>query len=174
MKRFALFAGAAVLGLSTLTACGGGNDTPAAPGSSTSTSTSASSSGEAKLATADVANYGKVVVDGKGMTLYIFDKDTASPSKSNCEGDCLVKWPAFLAGSGTPQVEGVDAALVGTVTRTDGSKQVTLAGWPLYYFQKDTKAGDGTGQAVGGVWWVVGADGKKITTKPAGSSGGGY
>ncbi|HEY0472106.1 MAG TPA: hypothetical protein VGD34_10575, partial [Kribbella sp.] len=72
MKRFALFAGAAVLGLSALTACGGGNNTPAAPGSSTSTSTSTSTSasGEAKLATADVANYGKIVVDGKGMTLY--------------------------------------------------------------------------------------------------------
>jgi predicted lipoprotein with Yx(FWY)xxD motif len=176
MKRFALFAGAAVLGLSALTACGGGNNTPAAPGSSTSTSTSTSTSasGEAKLATADVANYGKIVVDGKGMTLYLFDKDTASPSKSNCEGQCLVKWPALMAGSGTPQVEGVDASLVGTVTRSDGSKQVTLAGWPLYYFQKDTKAGDATGQAVGGIWWVIGPDGKKITTKPAGASGGGY
>jgi predicted lipoprotein with Yx(FWY)xxD motif len=175
MKRFALFAGSAVLGLSALTACGGDN-TPAAPQNTTTTSTSSSpsSSGEAKLALAEVANYGKIVVDGKGRTLYIFDKDTASPSKSNCEGGCLVKWPALMAGSGTPQVDGVDASLVGTVDRSDGSKQVTLAGWPLYYFQKDTKAGDATGQAVGGIWWVVGADGKKITTKPSASGGGGY
>lgn len=167
MKRFAIVVGTAVLGLTALTACGGGDDKPdAAPNSGTSQGAAA------KLATADVSNLGKVVVDGTGRTLYVFDKDTADPSKSNCDGDCAAKWPPVLAGSGTPEVDGVDASLVGTVTRTDGSKQVTLAGWPVYLFAQDSKAGQAKGQAVGGVWWVVGADGKKITTEASGSGDG--
>jgi len=171
MKRFAIIIGAAVLGLSALAACGGGDDKPAAaPNNSTS---QAAPSTDAKLATADVANFGKIVVDGTGRTLYVFDKDTANPSKSNCDGDCAAKWPPVLAGSGTPQVDGVDASLVGTVVRTDGTKQVTLAGSPVYQFVQDTKAGDAKGQAVGGIWWVVGADGKKITTQASSGSGSG-
>jgi predicted lipoprotein with Yx(FWY)xxD motif len=172
MKRFALIAGTAVLGLSALTACGGGNDdTAAAPQNNPSSS---SQSTGAKLATADVGSFGKVVVDGTGRTLYVFDKDTASPSKSSCDGDCAAMWPPVLAGDSTPQLDGVDASLVGTVARTDGSKQVTLAGLPLYQFAKDAKAGDAKGQAVGNVWWVVGADGKKITTTASDSGNSGY
>ena len=173
MKRFALIAGTAVLGLSALTACGGGNDTPAAPAPQSSASQS-SQAGGTKLATADVGSFGKVVVDGTGRTLYVFDKDTATPPKSNCDGDCAAMWPPVLAGDGTPQLDGVDASLVGTVARTDGSKQVTLAGLPLYQFVKDTKAGDAKGQAVGNIWWVVGADGKKITTTASDSGNSGY
>jgi predicted lipoprotein with Yx(FWY)xxD motif len=166
MKRFALIAGTAVLGLSALTACGGGDNTPAAPQSSSSQSSGA------KLATADVGSFGKVVVDGTGRTLYVFDKDTAG--KSTCDGDCAAKWPPVIAGDSAPQVDGVDASLVGTVARSDGSKQVTLGGLPLYQFAKDSKAGDAKGQAVGNVWWVVGADGKKITTKASDSGNSGY
>lgn len=160
MKRFVGVVGAAVLGLAAVTGCGG-EDEPAVGGQAAG----------AKLGTAEVSNLGKIVVDGNGRTLYVFDKDTAQPSKSNCDGDCAAKWPPLIADSGTPQVDGVDASLVGTVTRTDGSKQVTLAGWPLYQFAADGKAGKADGQAVGGAWWVVGADGKKITTEPASGSG---
>jgi predicted lipoprotein with Yx(FWY)xxD motif len=182
MKRFALIAGTAVLGLSALTACGGGNDTPAAPQNSTSPSStgqsstgqSSSQAGGTKIATADVGSFGKVVVDGTGRTLYVFDKDTAAPSKSNCDGACAAMWPPVLAGDSTPQLDGVDASLVGTVARTDGSKQVTLAGLPLYQFANDAKAGDAKGQGIGNVWWVVGADGKKITTTASDSGNAGY
>ena len=103
----------------------------------------------------------------------MFDKDTAA-RKSNCDGDCAAQWPPVIAGDSTPQLDGVDASLVGTVARTDGSKQVTLAGLPLYQFAKDSKAGDAKGQAVGNVWWVVGADGKKITTQASDSGNSGY
>jgi predicted lipoprotein with Yx(FWY)xxD motif len=78
-----------------------------------------------------------------------------------------------MAGTGAPQLDGVDASAVGTVTRTDGSKQLTLGGLPLYLFVNDSEAGDAKGQGVGGAWWVVGPDGKKITT-PATDSGSGY
>jgi predicted lipoprotein with Yx(FWY)xxD motif len=129
--------------------------------------------GAAKVSTATVGNFGKIVVDGTGRTLYVYDLDTAKPSKSNCDGSCATAWPPLLAGTGTPQVSGVSASLVGTVTRSDGTKQVTLAGSPLYYFAKDTKAGDVNGQAVGGIWWVVGANGKKITTQASSSNSSG-
>jgi hypothetical protein len=77
-------------------------------------------------------------------------------------------------GTGTPQLDGVDASAVGTVSRTDGSKQLALGGMPLYQFANDTKAGDVKGQALGGIWWVVGPDGKKITTQVSDSGDNGY
>ncbi|HET6298192.1 MAG TPA: hypothetical protein VFG33_32745 [Kribbella sp.] len=171
MKRFALVVGTAVLGLSTLAACGN-NGSTAAPAPQTTPAQSTPSmapaaAGAAKLSTATVGNLGKIVVDGTGRTLYVYDLDTSKPPKSNCDGSCATAWPPLLAGSGTPQVSGISASLVGTVTRSDGTKQVTLNGSPLYYYANDAKAGDATGQAVGGIWWVVGANGQKITTKAA-------
>ena len=162
-SRFAAVVVAALLGLSTLAACA--EDEPA-------TSEDTPIAAEFALSTADVGDFGTVVVDGSGRTLYVFDKDTADPPKSNCEGDCAAMWPPVEAGSGTPELDGIDSSLVGTVERADGSQQLTLAGWPLYLFAKDTKAGDANGQAVGDVWWVVGPDGKKITTKAPASTGG--
>ncbi|MFG1910484.1 hypothetical protein [Kribbella sp. NPDC048928] len=175
MKRLSSVAaavGVMVLGLGGLTACGGsdsgGTDSgaPAAP-------SSPAGQPAVKLATADVSGLGKVVVDGNGRTVYVFDKDTAG--KSNCAGDCLAKWPPVAAGDGAPQLEGIDASLVSTVTRSDGTKQLAINGLPLYLFASDSQAGQATGQAVGGIWWAVGADGKKITTQPSGSgNGNGY
>jgi len=165
MKRLGIVIGVFVLGLTGLTACGDEGDTPA------SGAAAAGGSG-AKLATADVGELGKVVVDGNGRTVYVFDKDTSG--KSNCEDDCLAKWPAVPAAEGTPQLDGIDASLVGTVTRSDGSKQLSIDGLPVYLFAQDSKAGEAKGQAVGGVWWVIGADGKKITKQPAGDGNYGY
>ncbi len=164
MKRLSIVIGVFALGLAGLTACGDDSDTPAS-------GATAASSGS-KLATADVGGLGKVVVDGNGRTVYVFDKDTSG--KSNCEGDCLAKWPVVPAGEGTPQLDGIDASLVGTVTRSDGSKQLSIAGLPVYLYAQDSKAGEAKGQAVGGVWWVVGADGKKITTQPTDDGNSGY
>ncbi|WP_344109265.1 hypothetical protein [Kribbella alba] len=172
MKRIAFVVGTAVVGLSTLTACGGSTNasspvsqnTPSASAPATASPSAPATTGAANLSTATVGNFGKIVVDGTGRTLYVYDLDTAKPSKSNCNGSCATAWPPLLAGTGTPQVSGVSASLVGTVTRSDGTKQVTLAGSPLYYFANDAKAGDASGQAVGGIWWVVGANGQKITT----------
>ncbi len=166
-SRLAVVAGAAVFALSTLVACGADeerateSDEPAA-------------SAEVALATEEVGDFGEVVVDGEGRTVYVFDKDTADPPKSSCEGECATAWPPVKAPSGTPEVEGVDASLVGTVERSDGTQQLTLNGWPLYLFAKDAEAGEAKGQAVNDVWWVVGADGAKITKKPAPATSGGY
>jgi predicted lipoprotein with Yx(FWY)xxD motif len=170
--RFAFIVGTALLGMSALTACASDEEPAAKDDPSTSESAPDESTAEVKLATAEVGDLGDVVVDGDGRTLYMFDQDTADPPKSNCDGECAAKWPPVIAGSGTPEVDGIDASLVGTVTRSDGEEQVTLGGWPLYLFASDTQAGDAKGQAVGGVWWVLGPDGKKISTQPSAFSGG--
>ncbi|WP_432832624.1 hypothetical protein [Dactylosporangium sp. CA-092794] len=110
-----------------------------------------------------IAKMGKVVTDQNGWVLYRFDKDTAKPPKSNCEDKCAEVWPPALT-DGNPQLSGVDPAVVGTVVRADGSRQITLAGWPVYRYIGDPKPGAWKGQNVGGVWFVVAPDGKKNLT----------
>ncbi|MFZ1911145.1 MAG: hypothetical protein WAU30_02165 [Propionicimonas sp.] len=101
---------------------------------------------------------GPVLVDGKGMTLYLYTKD--SPNKSVCEGQCLAAWPALL---GKPMAgAGVDDSKLGTLTRSNGSTQASYNGWPLYYWVKDTKPGDVTGQNVNAVWFVLDRDGDAV------------
>ena len=95
---------------------------------------------------------GKFFTDAKGMTLYIFKKD--SPGKSACSGPCVEKWPLYFREKVSVPA-GVTAGDFGTITREDGKKQTTYKGWPLYYFAGDKKAGDVTGQGMGNVWFVA-------------------
>ncbi len=100
---------------------------------------------------------GAFLVDSQGMTLYLYTKDT--PNTSNCYDSCAAAWPPLLTdGSPTPG-SGVDASLLGTTTRTDGSTQVTYNGWPLYYFTNDKAPGDTTGEGIQNVWYVVTPEG---------------
>ncbi|TFE37120.1 hypothetical protein E3E14_30225 [Streptomyces sp. ICN441] len=102
-----------------------------------------------------------VVVNGAGFTLYRFDKDTADPSKSNCSGECATTWPPYLvARGGKVFLDGIDKSAIGFIKR-DGALQVTIGGWPVYLFNKDTKAGDTNGHGVGGTWFGVTPDGEK-------------
>ncbi|MFE0106217.1 hypothetical protein [Streptomyces sp. NPDC059009] len=115
-----------------------------------------------------------VVVNGSGFTLYRFDKDTASPSRSNCNGDCATTWPPVLVNPGGKIfVDGVKPQNVGVITRADGTHQVTVGGWPVYRFSKDLKPGDTNGQGVGGTWFGVTPDGKKAGQQGGGTTGGG-
>ena len=88
-----------------------------------------------------------VFVGGNGMTLYFFDKDTAGNGKSVCNGQCAVNWPPLMAAAG-------DAASGdwAVITRDDGGKQWAHKGKPVYFWVKDLKAGDRTGDGVGGSW----------------------
>ncbi|WP_137991944.1 SCO0930 family lipoprotein [Streptomyces vilmorinianum] len=113
-----------------------------------------------QLAVSDTKQLGKVVTDSEGFTLYRFDKDSSSPPRATCEGDCAKAWPVVSA-DGAKAPAGVDASLLGEVTRADGSKQLTLGGWPMYRYAKDTKPGDLNGQGVGGTWFAAAPDGKK-------------
>ena len=92
---------------------------------------------------------GSVLVDANGMTLYSFDNDVEK-GKSNCYDACATKWPPFLAAAGD-MADG-DYTII---ERTDGTKQWAYDGMPLYYWQNDLKAGDTSGDGVGGVWHVV-------------------
>jgi predicted lipoprotein with Yx(FWY)xxD motif len=129
---------------------------------------------------------GQIVTTGSGMTVYRYDADSNNPPKSNCTGGCASAWPPVLAtGSAMPQITGVSSGLVGEITRPDGSKQVTLAGWPLYTYAGDSGAGSTAGQGSGGTWWAVTPTGAKAgsaagssapssTGTTSGSGGGGY
>jgi predicted lipoprotein with Yx(FWY)xxD motif len=114
------------------------------------------------LMTAD-SSLGEIVVDGKGMTVYVFDNDTPGSDSSSCEGDCAAEWPAVSPASDEPAVEGVTGE-VGTITGTDGNPQLTINGLPVYYFAQDSAPGDVKGQGVNGVWWVVSPSGEKTTS----------
>ncbi|WP_433611594.1 COG4315 family predicted lipoprotein [Dactylosporangium sp. CA-139114] len=115
------------------------------------------------LKAASIPKMGKVVTDQDGFVLYRFDKDTAKPPKSNCVDKCAQVWPPAIT-DGNPDLSGVDPSVVGTVTRADGARQITLAGWPVYRYIGDPKPGAWKGQNVGGVWFVVAPDGKKNLT----------
>lgn len=130
--------------------------------STTAPSAAAPAGGQSagRLSVADDAKLGKIVTDGAGFTLYRFDQDTASPPKSTCAGDCAKTWPPVPA-EGATVASGIDKSMLGEVTRPDGTKQLTIAGWPMYRFAKDTKAGDTKGQGVKGTWFATAPDGKK-------------
>jgi predicted lipoprotein with Yx(FWY)xxD motif len=98
------------------------------------------------------AKLGNYLVDENGKTLYWFTKD--SPGQSACSGDCLKAWPAFSADS-VVVPSALNAADFGTITRADGTSQTTYKGYPLYYWVKDMRRGDVTGQNVGKVWFVI-------------------
>lgn len=106
------------------------------------------------------------VTDGDGRSLYRFDKDTAKPSQSNCNGDCAVTWPPLLVSRGQGlYIVGIDPGRVGFVERADGSCQITIGGWPVYHFSKDHRPGDLRGQGVGGTWFAVAPSGGKALAK---------
>lgn len=92
-----------------------------------------------------------VLVDKAGMTVYTYDKDTPNSGKSSCVATCARNWPPVMA-------EGTPSAPYSVVTREDGGKQLAHNGKPLYTFVKDKKAGDKTGDGVGGAWHVVKGD----------------
>jgi predicted lipoprotein with Yx(FWY)xxD motif len=93
-----------------------------------------------------------VLTDAQGMSLYIFTPDT--DDVSNCSGPCLKAWPAAILNS--VEIEKVKASKIfGVITRADGQQQLTLDHKPLYYYVGDEKAGDRTGQGIGGVWFLL-------------------
>lgn len=156
---FSALAGLALL----IAAC---SPQPAAPITTAPTEAPAESTaivpvtGAATVSLGENAELGSFLTDDKGMTLYLFTKDT--PNTSNCYEKCATAWPPLLTTGAPAAGEGVDAALLGTTSRTDGTTQVTYNGWPLYYYEKDKAPGDVVGQNVGGVWFVVSPAGEMI------------
>ncbi|MFF0298868.1 hypothetical protein ACFYST_35955 [Kitasatospora sp. NPDC004614] len=173
-RRVTMLAAGALAAAALIAGCGSGGG-----GSSSSTMSSGSQTQAATLMTEHNGTLGTLVTDGQGFTLYRFDQDTNNPSATHCTGDCATLWPPELTtGSGAPALKGIDAKLVSTVTRPDGTHQVTLNGWPLYRYTPDTKPGQTNGQGVGGTWWATTPTGDKAMpmagSGPSMPSGGGY
>lgn len=147
-----------------LVACGPGGSY----GSSGSTTTPSVAGPSAAVAASGAVlktastSLGTVVVDSSGKTVYAFDKDTMNSGKSACNAGCSGLWPAVTTTSSTPTGTGVSGKL-GTITRADGSKQITLDGRPLYTYAGDSGAGTVSGQGVKGIWWAVTPAGAEIT-----------
>ena len=120
------------------------SDTPAAAALSASAAT---------VAVSQNATLGSFLVDSKGMSLYLYSNDT--PGTSTCSGDCATIWPPLLTNGSPVAGQGVDAAMLGTTQRADGTTQVTYNSWPLYYFASDHQPGDTTGEGSGSVWYVI-------------------
>jgi predicted lipoprotein with Yx(FWY)xxD motif len=161
----------AVLLAVVVAGCGdNGNDVKAA---APSASVKSPSSGGATLGVRR-SDLGTFVVDSKGRSLYLFEKDTGS--KSMCSGACAAAWPPATV-SGKPKADqDVDAGMIGTTTRADGTMQVTYGGHPLYRYAGDQAPGDTNGQDLdqfGGGWYVVSPSGHKIENEGETSSEGG-
>ncbi|MBA8989404.1 putative lipoprotein with Yx(FWY)xxD motif [Curtobacterium pusillum] len=171
------FASLALAGCSgQSTASSGASSAPSSVASSPAASSSAAASSSSGLYGADdtggsgdghgaddgiataSTSLGTVVVDGKGMTAYFYDQDVKGSGKSTCTGGCAAAWPAIESDTAKPAVSGVTGT-VGTITGVDGKLQVTVDGRPIYTYAADSKAGDVTGQGVGGVWYAVSPDG---------------
>jgi predicted lipoprotein with Yx(FWY)xxD motif len=107
---------------------------------------------------------GKVLVTGKGVTLYLFEKDKKGGGKSTCAGSCAKFWPPLITKGKPVARGGVKSSLLGTIKRSDGTSQATYAGWPLYTYTGDSRPGqaNGTGlTAFGGTWFPLHSTGKK-------------
>lgn len=113
------------------------------------------------VVTVGSTDLGEVLVDGEGLTLYLFEPD--EQGGSTCYDACATNWPPLVTDGDVEAGAGADADKLGTTERTDGSTQVTYDGWPLYRWAQDEAPGDTNGQGINDVWWMVGPDGHALT-----------
>jgi predicted lipoprotein with Yx(FWY)xxD motif len=143
-------------------AAGCGSNNSGGSGSGASSSTSGAQSAGATVSTASTP-LGRILVDGSGRTLYLFEKDR--PDQSACAGACAAAWPVDQSGGSPKAGSGVTASMLGTIKRSDNTTQVTYSGHPLYYYSGDSGAGQQNGQgldAFGAKWFVVAPTGKAV------------
>ena len=183
-KRTKLFVGVggAVAAAATLAACSSAaSSTAAAPAASpagaSSSSTGAGASAGGTVITTAKSSAGTVLTNGSGKAVYLWAKDTGD--MSNCNGACAGAWPPVTTTGTATAAGGATASDIGTITRSDGTKQVTYDGHPLYYFSGDSGPGMASGQgsdAFGAKWWLVAPAGSDVTasvsTFTAAASGG--
>jgi predicted lipoprotein with Yx(FWY)xxD motif len=158
----ALFASAAILAACSSQAGG------ATTGPATNPPGTTAAGGGLTLALSTSATLGSYVAGKDGMSLYVFGKDTATTSACNTASDCQTTWPPLTVASASDVTAGSGVTgTLGTITRADGTLQVTLGGHPLYYYSGDGKAGDTTGQGLFDLWYVASATGDPVGASPA-------
>jgi len=166
-KTTLFIAAAATLGIALFTAACGGSGSGAQNSSGPYGSATTASPAKAAAAGAQVeaasSPLGRILVDGSGRTLYLFQQDTSTAS--TCDGACATSWPP-LTTTGNPQAgDGATTGKLGTTKRSDGKTEVTYNGHPLYYYAGDTQPGDTSGQGLdqfGAEWNVLSPAGEKI------------
>jgi len=147
------------LGLIVLVAAacssGGASPSSSTSGGGATTAASAGASASASVKVVTVGSLGPVLVAKTGKTLYRYTPD--STNKSVCTGGCAALWPPLTVPAGTTHAtgSGVDSSDLGIIMRSDGTHQITYKGMPLYTYTGDTKAGDASGEGVGGTWFVI-------------------
>jgi predicted lipoprotein with Yx(FWY)xxD motif len=115
---------------------------------------------------------GRVLVNSRGRTLYLFEKD--KNGKSACNGTCTTFWPPLIASGKPRATAGAKASLLGTTRRADGRLQVTYNHHPLYTFAKDAMKGQTNGEGVkafGATWYAVSPAGAKVVKQSSGGYG---
>jgi len=123
---------------------------------------SGSAAPAATVATAP-SGLGRILVDGRGHTLYLFEKDRRG--SSGCAGLCTTYWPPLLTNGKSIASKGAKRSLLGKIRRADGTHQVTYAGQPLYFFSGDARSGQINGEGLtdfGAAWYALSPVGKKI------------
>ncbi|WP_410588854.1 SCO0930 family lipoprotein [Amycolatopsis sp. lyj-23] len=169
--RPAVAAPLAVAGLALVAACGtnpyaaSGAVQPVVLGAQPQPASAVPAGSATQLISSTVDGLGPVLADAEGHTLYRYAKDTAEPSKSTCAGPCATTWPP-LVSDGPALAAGAGSGLVGEVTRPDGRKQVTVAGWPVYRYAKDTGPGIALGRDVADWAPITPAGGKAVAERP--------
>ena len=138
---------------------------PASPaGAGASTPSSGASAPSGTVITTAKSPAGTVLVDATGRAVYLWAKDTGD--MSNCSGACAGAWPPVTTTGTATATGGAKASDLGTITRSDGTKQVTYDGHPLYYFSGDSGPGTASGQGsdgFGAKWWLVTPTGSDVT-----------
>jgi predicted lipoprotein with Yx(FWY)xxD motif len=136
----------------------------ASPASAPATGSSASAATTGTVITTHAGSAGTFLTDGSGRTVYLWAKD--GMNMSACSGACAAAWPPVPATGTLTAAGGAKASDLGTISRSDGTKQATYDGHPLYYFVGDSAAGQTNGQGsdnFGAKWWLVAPSGAKIT-----------
>jgi predicted lipoprotein with Yx(FWY)xxD motif len=160
MRRLPLAVTLVALPALAAAGCGGGSK-------STSTQSTAKKPSASKASAATVGTrktgLGTILVDPTGRTLYLFEKDKGD--KSSCSGACASAWPPLTTMAKPKPAAGVDTAMLGTSARTDGTKEVTYNGHPLYTYAGDAAPGDTAGEGLkqfGAEWYVLSPKGSKV------------
>ncbi|OOC01013.1 hypothetical protein B0293_40140 [Amycolatopsis azurea DSM 43854] len=112
-----------------------------------------------RLTAVYMTRMGQAVLDETGAVLFRYERDDPHKARSACLGDCAAVWVPVTT-TGTPSVTGIDPGIVDTIKRPEGTRQVTLAGWPLYKFA-NARPGEWTGQGTDHLWFVVQSDGRR-------------
>src|SRR4051794_41162993 len=163
-RRIVFTAVSAPLAALVIAACGGGSDTPRPP--------KTASGRAATIALEPAGSLGKVLVDSRGRTVYLFRKD--SRGKSSCAAACAAAWPPVRAQGMPVPGPGLSAAKLTTTARSDGAPQVLYNGHPLYRYVGDVGPGDTNGQRLtdfGAAWFAVSGAGQ-VVSRPASKPGG--